>query len=243
MKKSLLFYGLVLSLITGDTLACSWDTATLIHENTAENVLGFSKVKVCHLPHKELIEYSANDLLNDARDGRQSSFTLKRPVGQSDYTITGTLDLTSVTFKDSVYYLVENDNIMTLPNNSTSGIFRFYTKAVTSPCEIDNMGYRQIERYMFSKYLDKIKVNDVPISLNNKVPLNLSGSTIFATVSFIVGKKHQEGGTYFSGLNNPFAQKTCSLDVYIKFVLNPSDSPDFTRSGNYELKFTVDGSL
>lgn len=227
--------------------ACSWGTAERIYYNWWESP-SYSEVKVCALPHSQAIVYSDDDLLFglNATGGRAISFggnpQQSMAIGSADVSITGNTNITNLTLNAPPYYLSNSGNSKIDGSNKTIGIFRFYTQTITYSCARDNLGFDQIRRYMYSRFLQRITANNQPtnyvastgtVARINDIPLTQNDSTIYADAFFIEGKTHQDGS------NSIIAKKTCTIDVYIKLQIKPNNSPNFKHSGEYNLTFRV----
>lgn len=226
--------------------ACSWDTAEEIYNFWG--LYPYDDVRVCALSHNQAIVYSDDDLLNglNTTGGRAISFggnpQQSMAIGSTDVSITGNTNVTNLTLNAPPYYLSNSGNSKIDGNSDTIGIFRFYTQTLTSSCTEDNLGFRQIRRYMYSKFLQRITANNQPtnyvastgtVARINNIPLIQNDSTIYADAFFIEGKTHQDGS------NSSVVKKTCTIDVYIKLQLKPNNSPNFKHSGEYNLTFRV----
>ncbi|MDP8162276.1 hypothetical protein QJU89_02910 [Pasteurella skyensis] len=231
-----------------NSIAESWNNAKKIHSEWWNVV--YSPIKVCRLNNNSHIKYDVTDLLNSAssnNSGAVIAFGNASPqvhnYGVSSVTLDSNLNLSNISLTAPPYYLQKEANNKNYPNGN-EGIFRFYTQVFNSSCEKDPLGYKWIREKWQDSFFSQLKINGSNIVSSNtgqsfakatNVILNNNGSEIKADVEFIEGLKHQTDNWKKKFLN---FDDMCSMDVYVKFQLKPNQSPNFKRSGNYNLKFT-----
>ncbi|MBS9777927.1 MAG: hypothetical protein KGV50_04100 [Gammaproteobacteria bacterium] len=222
-------------------------------------------IKVCGLHNAQNINYSPQNLLVGGSVAKPYGKVIElsrptvpnsismNPISSSSITllpqgINQESDIPVESFNNpQPFYLKQNSN-STNSNLGEKGIFRFYTRVLDPGgsswgCDgnWESNGYSLIRREWMNKFFRKLKVNGKSVSGSNSagafakavdVKLSKNGSILKADVFFIEGRNKQE--KYVSGFGNAM----CMLDVYVKLVIKPNSSPNFNKSGSYDLKFT-----